>query len=374
MRTLMIGIALVLLLLISLSVGMLAADWPFWQRALVWERQSWPASLPGAHIRIDGARAGGIDFMPVAASGSGELQLLQGLRALPAADALLVARGNRLLLERYAPGVDASSLLASRELASVLPALLYGVALGEGRVASPDAPVAAYLNEWREEPRGSITARQLMWNLSGLESPPFVPWNPLHRRGRLASGPDFARAALSFYASYPAGSHFELSPANPQLVGLLLERATGVPFAQALQQRLWQPLGAAPAIALADRSAGRMALHCCFNATARDWLRLGVLLANDGVVPNPGGARLLPEGWVAQMATASPVHPGFGLAMAVERTAAGAQLLHLTGTGRDIWIAPAERVVVVRFEDRNEAKSGSDTALFKALAGALRTM
>jgi CubicO group peptidase (beta-lactamase class C family) len=370
MRTLMIAITLVVLLGVSLAVGLFAADWPFWERAWSWHVQPWPRDLPGARVRIAGAAgsAAAPSFAAGSAATAPEARLLAVATALPESTALLVLSGEALLLERHATGATAATMHASRELAGVLPALLYGIALAEGRVPRLDAAVAAVLPEWSDDARGVITPRQLLWNLSGLEAPPFAPWNPLQRRARLGSGPDFARAALAFRAVFPPGSHFEPSPANPQLLGLLLERATGIPVAEFLQARLWQPLGAAPATAMLDRAAGRMALHCCFAASARDWLRIGALLANDGMF---AGRRVLPAGWVAQMATASPVHPGFGLGLYVERTDSGNPLYRLAGTGRDIWILPQQRLVVLRFVD---AVGADDAAAVAPLRAALQAM
>jgi hypothetical protein len=370
MRRLLIAIALIVLLAISLATGLLAADWPFWQRALRWEQESWPSVLPGARLDIPGMGRAAHSFERGDADPGGhEAPLLATIDALPMADALLVLRGNRLLREQYRAGIDSTTLLASRELASVLPSLLYGIALGEGSIDGLDSPVARLLPEWGADPRGNMTARQLLWNLSGLEAPPFVPWNPLHRRARLASGPDFARAALAFQAGFPAGSHFEPSPANPQLLGLLLERAIGGPLQHYLQERLWKAVGAGPARAMLDRSAGRIALHCCFDAAARDWLRLGALLANNGEIEHMGiRRRILPGGWVEEMSTASPVHPGFGLGLEVVRTSDGAPLLHLAGTGRSIWVLPRQHLVVLRFADAGTAR---DEAPLRAALQAL---
>ncbi|MEO7773994.1 MAG: serine hydrolase [Steroidobacteraceae bacterium] len=367
MRKLMIAITLVLLLLTSSAVGLLAADWPFWQRAWAWHQQTWPDAMPGARIEIAGAPEVPWPFPPTGTE-AGDPILLRAAAGAGQHEALLVLDGERLLFEQYGPGVDAATRLSSRELASVLPALLYGIALAAGTVPGLDSPVRSVLTEWRDDPRGNMTPRQLLWNLSGLESPALVPWNPLHRRARLASGPDFARAALDFRLVYPAGSHFEPSPANPQLMGLLLERAAGMPFAQYLQTRLWQPLGAGPASAMADRTTGRMALHCCFDASARDWLRVGALLANGGeVATGKRRVRVLPPTWLEQMSTAAAVNPGYGLGLEVARTRSGARLLHLGGSGRDLWIVPEKRLVVLHFRRAAQPPDGAFQAALQAM-------
>jgi CubicO group peptidase (beta-lactamase class C family) len=39
------------------------------------------------------------------------------------------------------------------------------------------------------------------------------------------------------------GQYFEYNNYNPLLVGMILERATGMPVSRYLQEKLWKPLG-----------------------------------------------------------------------------------------------------------------------------------
>jgi CubicO group peptidase (beta-lactamase class C family) len=51
---------------------------------------------------------------------------------------------------------------------------------------------------------------------------------------------------------------------------------------------------------------------CCMRATARDWVRLGVLMVQDG---RWHGKQVLPGNWVRTMATPSPRNPSHGLGL-----------------------------------------------------------
>jgi CubicO group peptidase (beta-lactamase class C family) len=94
-------------------------------------------------------------------------------------------------------------------------------------------------------------------------------------------------------------------------------------------------------------------------ATARDWTRFGALYLNDGVA---GGRRILPEGWVRFSASPTPgATLGYGAGFftnigdsdfAKRRVRGGMPpgSFFASGTlGQRIVIAPAERLVVVRF-------------------------
>ena len=60
-----------------------------------------------------------------------------------------------------------------------------------------------------------------------------------------------------------------------------------------------------------DRIGGNPLTFCCFRTAPSDWVRVGHLLLNDGVLPS--GERVLPEGWVAQITMPSDANAQFGL-------------------------------------------------------------
>lgn len=351
MRRLLIVLCLIVLVVAAMGVGLLAADWPFWQRAWAWQTSSMgrpPDALPGAARTLAATGA-----VPLAAGSMGTQQPLSAdrLAALTAlagqqpTAALLVAQRDAVLFESWGASTDPASLLAGGELSSAWLAPLYGVAAAT-RPGLLDEPVGDYLPEWRDDPRGLITPRQLFWHVSGLEVPDFAPLNPFSDRARLASGPNFVRAALAFRAELPPGGFFRRSPADMQLLALVLQRATGSDVGDYLESALWLPLGAGTAQVMLDRRGGNIAAHCCFAATARDWLRLAQLLADDGL---SGGRRLLPAGFVTQIARQSPVHPGAGLGLRVETGPAGTRLLVMEGAGRWLVAAPGRGIAVAWF-------------------------
>ncbi len=344
MRRLLIIFSLVGLVCGSLGLAVLAADWPFWQRAWHWHAADtgWPEQVPGVWRSL--GQGQGAPMLAVA--GAPESAALAQLAQRGAVRALLASRAGALIAEHYGAEVRSDSLLQGRGLTTLVLAPLYGIARQQSGIDLLDRPLAALLPEWRDDSRGAITPRQLLWQTSGLAAPPFQPFNPFSDRARLAAGPNFERAALGFAAVYPPGSHFEPSPANAQLLALVLSRAQGQRFAQRLETDLWQPLGAGRAQLMLDRPGGEMAAHCCLAATARDWLRLAQWLASEGVV---GGRRVLPAGFIAEMAVASPVHPGQGLGVRVGQALSGERLLWGESEGRLLLAVPERQLAAVWF-------------------------
>lgn len=82
------------------------------------------------------------------------------------------------------------------------------------------------------------------------------------------------------------GTHFSYGSVQAQVLGAVLSRATGMSLADYLGPRLWQAIGAeTSALWRTDRTGLEMA-GGHFNATLRDYGRLGVVLAQDGVRPD----------------------------------------------------------------------------------------
>lgn len=122
------------------------------------------------------------------------------------------------------------------------------------------------------------------------------------------------------------GERFQYSSAETQVLGLVLRAATGRPLAQYLSEKIWQPMGAeADASWIIDKGGYEVA-YIGVNATLRDYGRLGMLLANDGV---RDGRQIIPAGWVRAATTppAKQFEPG--------------QTNSILGYGYQTWIVPS---------------------------------
>lgn len=387
-----IGVAFLLLIVtvIPITVGVIAADWPFWHRVFTLPQDpgEWPDSFYQPTVRIAGAPTEFLAAAPPAELSINPAALEQASDWAEANNsvALLVLHRGRLQLERYYGDMTAHTLFSGRAMTRSMVAMAVGIAVRDGRIASLDLPVETWLTEWRDDPRGRITLRQLLWNTSGLEEVSldaggsgYLEWlrAMFSKNSRLSLGSDFAAAALSFDLEHEPGARFNFSNANAQLVGVILERATGVPYERYVDEKLWHPIGAGAAEFYMDRRNGMPAVYCCFRATARDYLRLGALLITDGVA---GVTQVLPPGWVAEMATGSRANPFYGLQIWTGRAPAGvreytpgagrgvphgeayqaADVIWMEGGGgRTLWAIPSEQLVILRLGRQSQTWDAS---------------
>jgi CubicO group peptidase (beta-lactamase class C family) len=356
MRRVLTILAAVLLSVASLAVGLFTADLPFWQRALQLPLDQDEIYLP---VAVIGADAPAAPLAPAADAPAAEVLEFAAQRARDAGSrALLVTRGGQLVLSRYFGVDDEHTLMPAGLIARPVTAMAAGLALADGDVASLDTPVANFLGEWEDEPRGRITLRQLLEETSGLEDggdidrllhqSPWQDWHALPRfatsRGvRMLLGNDFANSALRFKLRHEPGGFFHPSPANAQLVAVLLERATQKSYEHFIDERLWRPAGAGRAELPMDRRAGMPVAHCCWRATAPDMARILGLLATDGL---HGGQRILPEGWVQEMARASRVNADSGL-LVMRANAGGWFSLKGEADGSAFWVIPQLGLTIV---------------------------
>jgi CubicO group peptidase (beta-lactamase class C family) len=104
-----------------------------------------------------------------------------------------------------------------------------------------------------------------------------------------------------FYATLterdgPHGRPWHYISTNTDLLGWVIERATGVRYADYVAERLWQPMGAERSAYITVDRIGAPRCAGGFCATARDLARLGLLVAGSG-------AGVVPEGWIGDILT-----------------------------------------------------------------------
>lgn len=251
--------------------------------------------------------------MPVAAPGErtiseAGLQAMTDYAVEQNSWAFIAVQNGKIQAEWYADGWDSDRLTQSQSMhKSVLPVLVQA-AIEDGYIESLTDPFGLYIDEWRDDPRGQITIEQMLWMSSGLLEYPFS-LNPFADDFRWLFGQDTTPILLRTPLDWEPGSKFEYNNVNSELLGLLLERATGMPYENYLARRLWVPMGGAGAELWLDQEGGKAHSSCCLLAPASDWARFGLLLLGRGAVE---GRRIVSAEFVDRMLTPSPTFDWYG--------------------------------------------------------------
>ncbi len=226
--------------------------------------------------------------------------------------ALLVARGGGLVFEQYWQGTKRDTRFNPQSMSKTVLAMLIGIGIGRGEIASVDAPIADYLPEWEGQERGAITIQQMLWMSSGLEQGDdgygyaVTPDNPIVRH---SLGSDFTKLLFSLEPVAEPGTAFDYNNQVNQLLGVIIERSSGMKYADALSERIWKPLGLRDAAMPLDRAGGMAHTSCCILSRPIDWLRIGSLFLNGG---RYDGQQVVPEQWLREMVKPSPAYGGYG--------------------------------------------------------------
>ena len=98
----------------------------------------------------------------------------------------------------------------------------------------------------------------------------------------------------------PHGGPFAYASPNSDLLGIVIERASGRRYCDLVSDRLWKPLGAMSDAYVTVDSIGTARAAGGVSTTARDLARLGEAMRNDGVV---GDRQVIPRAWIADTLT-----------------------------------------------------------------------
>lgn len=245
--------------------------------------------------------------------------------------ALIVARDGRIVFERYWQGTGRDTRFNPQSMSKTVTALLVGLSITRGEIGSVDDPVGNYIGQWRDDSRGQITIRQMLWMSSGLEQGDdgygykVTPDNPIVRH---SLGSDFTRRLLTLKLVGKPGERFDYNNQVNQLLGMVLESATGKDYETLLSERLWHPLGLRDAAMPLDRPGGMVISSCCILSRPIDWTRIGAIFADAGKV---GGRPLVPSQWINEMLQPSPTYRGYGFQIWVGDQSVGGEQQYRPG-------------------------------------------
>jgi CubicO group peptidase (beta-lactamase class C family) len=291
--------------------------------------------------------------------------------------AFLVIHKDKLVYERYFDGYDESSLNTSFSMAKSYASALVGIAIDEGYIKSVNEPITNYIPELLKKDKRfeSITIRNLLTMSSGIkyEEGGDLPWSEEADDTKTYYSTDLRELALNCRIEGEPGEYFEYNNYNPLLVGLILERATGMSVSRYLQEKLWKPMGmeADGSWSLDSTQSGFEKMESGVNARARDFGRFGMLFAGEG-------RQLISRGWVEESTRADTrTDPSLEYQYFWWVNTPDDKTSHFSARGKYgqyIYVAPEKDLVIVRL-GKAEGEKGYDywIDLFERLATKLDT-
>jgi CubicO group peptidase (beta-lactamase class C family) len=174
--------------------------------------------------------------------------------------AVLVARGGKLVFERYFTGsdeingrpvgkvtFDADTLNNVKSVSKSVASLAVGIAIDRGLIGSINEPIFSLfpeLSDLRSPEKERIQLLHALTMSMGLEWVEATPSNEGNNdEERMHRAPDPCRYVLGLASTAPAGQEFFYNTGALTLVSAIIRKATGRPLDEFARATLFEPLG-----------------------------------------------------------------------------------------------------------------------------------
>jgi len=281
----------------------------------------------------------------------------------------LVIKNDSILFEKYFDGYDKNSLSNSFSVAKSIVTSMMGKAIMEGKIKGLDQPVSDYFEQYESGLSNELTVGDLAAMSSGMDWSEKY-YSVINITSESYFTDDLRSVILRQKIIDKPGQSFRYSSGDTQLLGMVIEKATGVSLTEYLTEKFWNPMGAENTALwqLDSDEYGMEKAYCCIASTARDFARFGKLYINKGLW---GDQEILDSSFV-ELATkpvfeSSPYY-GYGWWL---YNYEGKKVFTMNGhRGQFVISFPDENIIIVRQGDFNEKGrvSNGDGDLYKYIS------
>lgn len=236
----------------------------------------------------------------------GEKSTIADILRSTSTDALVVMKSGRIVADFHAPNFTPQSRHILFSMSKSVTAIVAGILQGDG-VLDFDALVPRYVPELQSSAYAEARVRDLLdMRVSLAYDEAYEDSRGVYARYRRAGLWDPAvpgapsETLVAFLSSLQKapGNHggpFYYASPNSDVLGLVIERASGQRFADIASARLWQPLGARQDAYVTVDAAGSARTGGGICMAPRDLARIGEMMRLGGTVD---GRRVVPREWV----------------------------------------------------------------------------
>ena len=229
---------------------------------------------------------------------------------------VIVLHNGEVRLERYALDFNQEQRWTSFSVAKSFTSTLVGAAIKDGYIKSIDDRLTTYIPELIGSGYDGVSVKQLLTMTSGVQ------WNEDYSDPEsdvaqflLTESVDGIDPIILYMKNLQSeatpGTRWQYNTGETNLIGVLVNKATGKTLSDYFAEKVWQPYGMEMDAIWLLNDGGAEIGGCCFSARLRDFARFGLFALGGGVV---NGGNVLPEGWfeAAGKKQANIDRPGFG--------------------------------------------------------------
>lgn len=265
--------------------------------------------------------------------------------------ALLIIKNDSIWYEEYFEKFGPNSKTNSFSMAKSITTALLGKAIFEGKIKSLDQPVADFYPQFDQ----GLTVGDLASMSSGLNWNESY-YNPFSMTAEAYFGDDIRKLILQLEVTEEPGKEFKYLSGNTQLLGMVLEKATGKRLSEYLSESFWKPLGMRNSglWQLDSEESGMEKAYCCIASNARNFARFGKLYKDYGKWQ---GKPILDSAFVAksiQPRFKNSPHYGYGFWLEEYKEK---DIFYMRGIlGQYVMVIPEDNLIISRLGKEKMAK------------------
>jgi len=227
-----------------------------------------------------------------------ETDILQRLHDDKGTIAYVIIKNDSIWYENYYDGFNKDSKSNSFSMAKSMISAMLGKAIMEGKIKSLNQPVSDFYDEFSEGLAAKMTVGDLSSMASGLNWDESY-YSPFSITTRAYFYDDLEKMMLGVKVTEEPGQSYKYLSGNTQLLGMVIEKATGKKLSDYLSDSFWKPLGAENEAfwQIDSEDEGLEKAYCCVASNARDFARFGKLYKQYG---KWNGQQLLDSTFIAR--------------------------------------------------------------------------
>ncbi|MER8370973.1 serine hydrolase [Mesorhizobium sp. M1378] len=266
--------------------------------ASIWRGQGPVLQLPERITDIDG-----IEF-EVAGRHSIIREFLDGSFT----DGFLILHHGQVVAERYMNGLKPHCQHHAMSVSKSITATVCGILVHKG-VIDTESPVTRYLPELEATAYRGATVQHVLDMTTGVTvTGPYTQLGTHAYMMQRAAGlkpqetADDPRTMWQLILRLteqqrPHGALFDYRSTETNVLGFIMQRASGKLLAELISTELWAPMGAEEDAYITVDHGGFAVASGCFNATLRDYARFALLLLRGGAL---NGKQIIPSEWIEE--------------------------------------------------------------------------
>ena len=286
-------------------------------------------------------------------------------------NAFLVIKDGKIVYEKYFNGKGKDTLLPTYSMAKTLTSIMIGQLISQGKLKESNTFVSILPEYKAGTDFDKITIKDLLDMNSGLGVSDNYPTGPSGWGVGIAQM--YASTDLYWWLHHNQkmrevpGTKPEYRSVNTQLLGMVISKITGDNVSNYFEKNVWQPIGAQhQAKWNVDHVGGIEKTFCCFNATARDFARVGQLFVNNGQA-SIGSSSVISASYMKRM-TMPAVTLDYDWGYSAQTWLPFPDSLLLMGLhGQYIYVQPKDHVVVVKLSDLPTSADGISSRIVPVL-------